>query len=166
MDYRCKLKYQYRGFGVRWPALMAHSGFLMVFQATAKGTMWITVAQRSTRDETPQLFFEKAKFDTLGWDYTAYHHMDCYLDGHNHNRVVAIEAFIARHGTGAILTEEDQQSLDRKTIGSSSDGNSASTPEWLRAMMSTRLAIKAAAQSTVNEITEIGKCKSWDEYVS
>ena len=46
------------------------------FEATARGTMWITVAQRMTRDETPKLFFEKAKFDTLGWDYTAYHHLD------------------------------------------------------------------------------------------
>ena len=77
------------------------------------------------RDETPKFFFEKAKFDTLGWDYTAYHHMDRYPEGDNHNRVMSIEALIARHGTGAILTEEDQQSFDRKTFGSSSDGSMA-----------------------------------------
>ena len=37
---------------------------------------------------------------------------------------LSIEALIARHGTGAILTEADQQSFDRKTVGSSSDGDS------------------------------------------
>ena len=68
------------------------------FQATTKGTMWITAAQRVNQTETPTLFFDKAKFNTLGWDYTAYHHMDWYPDGHNHNRVVSIEALLARHG--------------------------------------------------------------------
>ena len=105
------------------------------FDATDKGTMWITVAQRGSPSETPKLLFEKAKLNTLGWDYTGYHHLDFYEDGHNHNRVVSIEALIARHGTGAVLTEDDQQSYIRSCVGSSSDGVSASTPDWLRAMM-------------------------------
>ena len=99
------------------------------FEFTDMGTMWITVAQRMTTDETPRLFFEKAKLNTLGWDYTAYHHLDFYEDWNNHNRVVSIEALIARHGTGAIITEEDQQSYDRKTARSSSGGIPTSTPE-------------------------------------
>ena len=81
----------------------------------------------------------------------------------NHNRVVSIEALIARHGEGAVITEEDQQSYDRSSVGRSSDGPSdsvpVSTPVWLRAMMSTHMAIKAEAQSFSEEIKQMGNCK-------
>ena len=134
--------------------------------------MWITVASRASRSETPTLLFEKAKLKTLGWDYTAYHHLDWYEDGHNHNRVVSIEALIAGHGEGAVITEEDQQSYDRSSVGRSSDGPSDPVsgrnpvPVWLRAMMSTRMAIKAEAQSFSEELEAMGNCKSWDQYVA
>ena len=37
------------------------------FEVPGKGTMWITVAQRTSVQETPRLLFEKAKWSTLGW---------------------------------------------------------------------------------------------------
>ena len=73
-----------------------------------------------------------------------------------------------------MITEEDQQSYDRSSVGRSSDGPSESdpvsgrnpVPVCLRAMMSTRMAIKAEAQSFSDEIKQMGNCKSWDEYVA
>ena len=40
------------------------------FDATEKGTMWITVARRMSSQETPTLLFEEAKLHTLGWNCT------------------------------------------------------------------------------------------------
>ena len=45
-------------------------------EGIVKGTMWITVASRADVREPPHLKFEKAHIDTLGWNYTGYHHLD------------------------------------------------------------------------------------------
>ena len=120
------------------------------FEGTEKGTMWITVATRFTAAETPRLLFEKAKIDTLGWNYTGYHDLDYYAPGDDHRRVVSVAALIARFGHITLVTEEDNESFLRGTAGSSS-GEACEAPGWLKERLQSRLAIKATSHAFSEE---------------
>ena len=116
------------------------------FEGTEKGTMWITVAKRLTAGETLTLPSEKARLSTPGWNYTGYHHSDYYEPADDHHHVVSSEALIATFGHALLVTEEDNESFQHGTAGSSS-GDACESPEWLKERLQSRLAIKATSHA-------------------
>ena len=117
----------------------------------------MTVVRRFSPEDKPTLFFEKARLNTLGWNYTGHHHLDFYKADDNHHHVVSVEALMARFGHALLLTGEHNESFLRGTAGSAS-GDACGALEWLQS----RLAIKATSQAFSEEIQRFAQFKTWD----